>query len=119
MNRSRNRRLRHSRAQESATARSVGGRTTPASGALPMAGGDVRSDAYLVENKRTDKLSMSLKREWLDKVKVQAAQKGIDPLIGIEFGDGVNFGGDRWVLMPEYVADDLRRRAGDDDPDGG
>ena len=58
-----------SKKQEDAVAKSVGGRTTPNSGATPVYKGDITTDNFIIECKTstTDKKSFTLHKEWFDK----------------------------------------------------
>lgn len=75
--------------QERRAAQDVGGRTQPASGALPMAGGDVRKRGELrVECKYTDKDYYVLELAVLEKVKLQAIKGGLEaPVLQLGFRD--------------------------------
>jgi hypothetical protein len=55
---------------------------TPASGATPFLKGDVSFEDYLVEAKRTDKKSMTIQEEWLQKIFEEAVSTG--KIAGIE-----------------------------------
>jgi len=67
-----------SKRQEDAVAKSIGGRTTPNSGATMFAPGDVSNDKYLIEckTKMTHADSISIKKDWLLKLKEEAAFAG-------------------------------------------
>lgn len=66
-----------SRAQEERTAKLFGGRTTPRSGAGWKVKNDVRTDRFLIENKRTDaKKSITLKAVDLEGVRRNAIAEG-------------------------------------------
>ena len=82
-----------SQEQEKQVAKKLGGRTTAASGALHSDKGDVSTDDFLVECKRTDKAQLSLKKEWLQKIKSEAGMK--TPLLHFEIQE------EKWVAMPE------------------
>lgn len=88
------RQIRRSRAQERKDARDYGGRVQPGSGSGEFRKGDVRTAELLIENKRTDAQSMSIKGEWLDKIWFEARSEGRLPVVGIEIA------GREWVLMP-------------------
>lgn len=81
--------------QELATAEAFEGRTTPASGALWGSKGDVVTDAEMVENKRTDKNQIILKKSDLRKLWSEATASGKVPYMAIEID------GDRYVLHAE------------------
>lgn len=64
--------------QEKQIANFLGGAVTPGSGGTKFGGGDIITDTMLIEAKTvtTEKLSISLKKEWLDKVEEQAFEQG-------------------------------------------
>ena len=57
----------------------------PASGAFWPFKGDVSFEHYLVEAKRTDKKSMSVKEEWLKKIFEEALKAGKTAGMELEF----------------------------------
>ena len=75
-----------SRKQERRLAKEIGGHTTPASGAFWSRKGDVRSDRYLVEAKRTDKASISIKADVWDKIRREAIIDGRIPVLALQIG---------------------------------
>lgn len=75
-----------SRAQEKRAAELYGGRRQPGSGNGPVRKGDVKAPSVLIENKRTDGASISIKATDLDKIRRQALSRGLVPLLGIEIG---------------------------------
>lgn len=94
------RNLRRSRAQEKQDAKDYGGRVTPGSGNGVFKKGDVRCVDVLIENKRTDKDALSIKGEWLDKIRKEAQSEGREPVVGIDIN------GRHWVLLlrADYLA---------------
>lgn len=80
------------KAHEQRTARALGGRTTPASGSLDGAKGDVDIEGevfdFLVECKRTSSRSLGLKAMWLNKVTGEAGPLRT-PLLAIQFDESV------------------------------
>ena len=66
-----------SKKQEEKIAKDIGGRTTPASGALWAFKGDVRNDKYLIEAKFTDSNKYQLKYTTWDKIKHEAINDGL------------------------------------------
>jgi hypothetical protein len=60
-----------SNAQEKRVAKAVGGKKQCNSGATPFAKGDVKNDLFCIECKTmtTEKDSISIKRDWIDKLK--------------------------------------------------
>lgn len=76
-----------SRRQEQRVAADLDGRPTPASGAFWQYKGDVRSEDYLVEAKRTDKASLSIKRAVWDKIRREALLDGRVPVLAVQIQD--------------------------------
>lgn len=77
-----------SRKQERDIANALdGGGVTPASGAFWHRKGDVSSTDYLVEAKRTDKASLSIKKQVWDKIRREALLDGRVPVLGIQIQD--------------------------------
>lgn len=73
----------YSKQQEKSVADTVGGRTTPNSGARPYAKGDVSTSghdekSFLFECKTcmTSKQSFAIKKQWLETIKEEAFQAG-------------------------------------------
>lgn len=73
------------RKAEEQIAKLEGGRTTPATGAMWFAKGDVKSKERLVQVKSTQKKSYSLKLTDLDQIERQAAAADLEPSLVIEF----------------------------------
>jgi len=80
------------------------GRATPASGGLEGAKGDHYVDDYMVEAKATSAASMTLKRDWLDKVSREARSAGKTPALAVTFvtGNGSPRKSGAWVMVPEW-----------------
>lgn len=76
--------------------------------------GDVVTDLFLIEAKRTDKKSLSIKGEWLTKIEGQAARLGKYPALAIEIGDRLVLDDQDWIAMPRRVFDALLFK-GDDE----
>ena len=75
--------------QEKRVAKEVGGRTTPASGAIENFKGDVRSSKFLIECKTTEKDKYSLKFEVWEKIYKESLKDGFRiPVMCIELNDG-------------------------------
>ena len=91
-----------------------GGRRYPRSGGQSWSkrdhkttmGGDVGTPNLHIEHKRTDKASMSLKLEWLEKVVEGAKRQMKDPALVITFEQPGRPPED-WIMVPLAVA--LRR----------
>ena len=73
-----------SQKQERSLAKSVGGRTVPASGAFWARKGDVRTDDLLVEAKTTAAASYPLKKVVWDKIRREALLDGRIPVMAIQ-----------------------------------
>lgn len=93
------RRLRVSQAQERRGAALHGGRVRPASGALPMAKGDVRTPSATIEYKSTGKLQITVRLRDLEKIRQEALLDGRRALFGFVLG-----GRDYVVLEAEEYA---------------
>lgn len=79
--------IKRSRAQEVRGAALHGGTRNAASGALPVRKNDVRvQHEYLIEYKRTDKQSITIKLSDLEDVRRNALLEGRSALFGIEIG---------------------------------
>ena len=73
-----------SQKQERSLAKSLGGRTVPASGAFWSRKGDVRTNDLLVEAKTTQAASYSLKKAIWDKIRREALLDGRIPVLAIQ-----------------------------------
>ena len=95
----RRRRVKMSQSQETRVAGMASGRRVRGSGSKPHARGDARWDKFgiLLECKRTEKKSISIKGEVLDKIVAEAFANGKTPALAIEV-DGKD-----WVAMPADV----------------
>ena len=105
-------RARRSTKQENRIAKKLGGRRLPRSGGKYWSkydkstdDGDLSTPEFHVEHKRTDKKSMSVKREWLEKVKEGARKFGKDPALVITFQEpNKPYSEDEdWILLPLEV----------------
>lgn len=63
------------------------GFVTIASGAIWSQKGDVQLEDYLIEAKRTNKKSMAIKEEWLEKIYREATAIGKDAGVELEIGN--------------------------------
>ena len=98
-------RMRRSRAQEARGAALHGGRRNAGSGNTPWRKNDVRVDRdYLIEYKRTDNKSISIKLEDLETLRTNALLEGREPLLGIEIG------GRDWTLVESTEFERIRSR---------
>lgn len=80
-------RLRASRAQEAGVAKDLRGKVQLASGSRPGLKGDVVAAEHLVECKRTDKASYSLKLAEWRKIKLEARMANKMQVMAIEIQD--------------------------------
>lgn len=93
MTRNKNSTRYYSGKQERGVAKALNGRTTPNSGAARFTAGDVVAGDWLLECKvKTElSLSMSVKKDWIDKNREEAFQMGKHhSAVVIDFGDGEN-----------------------------
>jgi hypothetical protein len=90
---------------EKRTGKSFNARLTVGSGAFRhKSDGEFQSgdNRFRFENKATEKKSMSLKREWLEKISREAHGNQQVPLLTMQFMEGPNcrpYGA--WVCLPE------------------
>lgn len=84
-----------SKAQERRTATAHGGRVQPGSGSTWNRKGDVKTKLTLIENKRTDAKSITLKAADLEKIWKEAWAENRRPVLGFEVG------GKNYVVLPE------------------
>lgn len=105
-------RSKNSRKHEKRVAGLLGGKTTPASGAVPFTrrelnpdsvGGDIVTRDFLIEHKSTSRGSLSIKREWLEKVRRGADKKMLDAALVITYTDGKGRPLEEWVAVPMDV----------------
>lgn len=96
----------YSSKQEKSVAKKLNGITTPNSGATQFAKGDLKLDDFLVEckTKTTHSDSISIKKEWLEKVDKESLFMG-KPYSALIF----NFGPDEknYVIIDENLFKDL------------
>jgi hypothetical protein len=97
------------RRSEKLTAKSLGARLRPASGAMEGAKGDMVLPQALVEAKSTTGDSISIKYSWLGKITQEAFGAGKYPALTVTFTDQngrpVNFG--QWVMIPLHVYQEM------------
>lgn len=94
-------------AQENRVATAIGGRRQKASGALPGSRGDVRSVELLNECKRTDKKSISITIEYLQKITQEASYYNCIPSVSIEIESPPKFVNRDWILLPAGFVKEL------------
>jgi hypothetical protein len=94
---------RRSRRQEAKLANEAGGKTQKGSGCLPWAKGDVRKKGkFRAECKFTKKMSFSMSREILDKIRSECAFDET-PVLDVTFIDANGRTEDHWVAVPYEV----------------
>lgn len=88
--------------QDRRVAKRLGGTVVPGSGRLPGRKGDVRVDKrrLLIENKATDKASLSIRATWLRKIEKEAMAVGLTPAVSLTIGDI------EWVLLPVWALEE-------------
>jgi hypothetical protein len=105
-------RYKRSQKHEDRISEALHGKRLPRSGGLSWskwdkkktAGGDLRNAEFLIEHKRTDNESMSIKKEWLAKVREGAASVLRDPAVIITFETaGSTKPPEDWILLPLNV----------------
>jgi hypothetical protein len=89
----------YSSKQEKYVAKEIGGKTTANSGATPFQKGDIVHEQFLIEckTKTSPSSSISIKKEWLDKLKEEAR------FMGKEFSTLIfNFepNGENYAILP-------------------
>lgn len=95
----------HGRKSEKRIAKKLGGRRTPASGAMAGAKGDTVLPDFLLESKATSGVSFSLRKEVLDKITREALEKNKVPAVSISFtplSGEARQNGD-WVAIPLWA----------------
>jgi hypothetical protein len=117
-------RTRKSRKQEDRVAGRLGGRRLRRSGGSQWSrddkttdDGDIGTPEFHIEQKSTEKASMSIKRSWLDKVREGARKFGKDPAVVISFVEPNKPAAqpEDWICIPVEVAQ--RILGYDDDED--
>jgi hypothetical protein len=101
-----------SQVQEKRIAKELGGKTQPGSGAFEHFKGDVKLSDYLIEAKRTDKQSITVKAEWLSKIDHEAINVGKIPALAIELGSMNGFTENEWIAIPMSEFKKLLERFG-------
>ncbi len=85
----------------------IGGKATPASGAMPGVKGDGhdKEGRFKIECKSTEKYRMGVQYEWLRKIVKEATRVGMLPALSVLFvtASGEVRQGGSWVMIPERV----------------
>ncbi len=92
-----------SRKQEHDIAKLIGGKRNPLSGSDYRAKADVKSDKFLIEAKMTEKASLSVKAEWLEKITMEAMAQGRLPALSIRLNFDNRLVEHDWYLVPASV----------------
>jgi len=79
------------------------------SGTRTTEGGDVKTRDFHMENKRSEKKSISVTREWLKQITEAARRVQKDPALILTFEDGKKPPED-WVAVPIEVFERLRNK---------
>lgn len=102
----------HGRSSEKRVAQFYGAEVNPASGALEGLKGDSYmklndESGILFESKSTISQSISIKKEWLDKIRDEAIAECSYPALTISFVDKFGRAQDHnsdWVMVPKHLA---------------
>ena len=96
------------RLSETRLAKQLGGRLTPASGAL-FSKGDIDLGPVLLEAKSTIKDSLSVKFDWLSKIAQEARNVGKTPALAISFVavSGKAWPDGEWVCLPRQAFEEI------------
>lgn len=92
--------------QEKRTAKNLGAKVQTSSGSSAFLKGDVVSEKCLIECKTSEtvKKSVSVKKEWLDKIDEQCFAMGKKyPVLAFDFGDGENYYVLNEQLMKKFI----------------
>src|SRR5688572_23785435 len=115
-------RVRKSKKQEQRIASKIGGKRIPRSGGLPWSNwlknktsdGDISTKEFHVEHKSTEHASISIKKEWLNKVAAGARSSMKDPALVVTFEKGLDQPED-WVMIPISVFERLIAKHDDEE----
>ena len=106
--------FRRSKKHENRLADKLGGKRLARSGGMAWskwdsttAGADVTTKDFHIEHKRTEKDSMSLKKEWLEKVSAASLRVSKDPAVIVTFEEA-NRAPKDWVMIPMDVFERMR-----------
>jgi hypothetical protein len=99
------------RRAERKSARRLGAKLTPASGAAQSKGDMIKAE-FLIEHKATIKASLSLQRDWLEKIEREAYLTGKQPALMVSFQhpSGHDHPAGRWVLVQESFFKELNEK---------
>lgn len=101
---------RHGQKSEARTLKEMGARQTIASGSIPGLKSDGVMDKFRIECKATIHQSISVKLEWLKKIRKEALETNRCPVLTITFvdseGNPDQYGGE-WAMIPQYLFNDF------------
>lgn len=102
-----------SKKYERRAAKAIGGSRHAMSGAGERQKGDLSNELVVAEHKYTGKASLSLKREWLEKVSIEALAVGKTPAFAFTFTDwdDAKLVPKDWIAMPASFFRELMERA--------
>ena len=115
-------RSRKTRKTENRVAEAVGGRRLRGSGAGRVSskpqgnisqGFDIQHAAFTIEHKRTEKKSMSVKAEWLDKIRHRARMEGKSPCVILTYEKLGIQADDDWAMIPLELFNRLKETLDD------
>ncbi len=103
---------RSGRISERNLAHALGGKTTPASGAMDGAKGDIRLGDFLLESKSTTRDSFSVEYGHLAKIRAEALASDKEAGLTVSFitGNGKSRASGEWVLLPLSVFRELTEK---------
>lgn len=92
-------------AQEEDGARLIGGIRHVGSGAIKYLKSDASSRSWQQESKQTEKESLALKLEWLDKISREAKKQDKNPMLFLRFTNVSKFVtvDSDWVVIPARI----------------
>lgn len=99
----------HGTKSERRIAKNIGARRNAGSGAIEGLKGDSSLANLLIESKATVNGSLSLKKEWLDKITREALAQNKNPALTISFvtGSGESLPGGDFLVIPLWLAKTL------------
>ncbi len=103
LDRAQKRRDRAGLAAEEELSKVLGARINRGSGAVAWRKGDMQVKQFKLENKSTQKKSLSIKKAWMDKITDEALSAGDIPALGLVFTDDQGRPDQMWVAVPAWV----------------
>jgi len=98
----------HGQKSETRVLKNMGAVQTIASGSIDGMKSDGVLGQFRIECKSTTNKSMSLKEEWLQKIRVEALQTNLTPVLTISFVDSTgNKRSNDWALIPLNLFNDF------------